>query len=815
MTMRPRRIRRLMAARYVGPPASVAPTFSSAPTILGVPTETIAITYQPAPYAGTEPITVTRQWQSSANGTTGWADIPGATGVTLVRAGGTAGTFVRVVETAVGVIGPNATTTSAAVIVAVFNSPPAEFNAGIPVLNGTPTAGAVIGCSVPSHVGAEPVTLTYEWKVDGVTVGTGASYTPTGGDVGKALTVTARVENPYGFDTATSTPANVAAAPPPNAEDAEWTLVGYGADPATRVTAEGYVVLQKHASAKYVYVDPVNGNDTWDGTAGVYAGTGTVGPKRWLYRAFNAATGGARNGYGDWICIAVGTDPGHLLNTTVTSCAQVPIPQGLSEQYPTVITTYDPSLMSPGSTAAAGLRAGYWRWDQPAAELSFNSLTGAVGYKEYRYVVLERMRSISPTKATTSFQFGGPGSYILVEDVIIKRRQYKHTVNLVADSTKDHKLTHICTRRSGLWKGLDQNYKSDEGVEDVVFDRCVVHGGGYSGDLRTDAGQSTPPGTLTHNMYCYGRNTKLRRCVVSHGSSFGVQLRQGGVVVKNLLIRNPNGIVFAGASTDTNQDWPGIRCVLTDNVLSGTDYVNGVSGGGGWGLAFNSMDETADFSVARNLLLNGDKTVANGGLLALQINAGASNAAVLAKRKTVTLSNTIGISTSMYKAGTTHLYETYYMRGSTIETYRAAGWTLAVNDQLSLTSGGAGFTTATAIAELPTLTFNGALPNFDSNIIRGWGTAAMSTTVTSPATMGTVSRTNNVWNEAADGNGNVTYASMAGGYPDPTRDAETWAVSLGYADSMDLCNFAVQHPEMNWAADGINYIRSGFGLASV
>lgn len=722
-----------MRARHMAtttPPPPVAPSFTAAPVVLGIPTEGVPTSYLPGTVTGTAPITRSVQWQQSANGTTGWADLSGETGSTVTRPIGQAGNYLRIRETAVGVVSPDAVSYSAAALIVA-----------------------------PPGLGAGEV---------------------------------------------------------------EWNLLGYGADPATRVNAQGYVQLQKHASAKYIFVDPVNGSNSYTGTAGKWAGSGNVGPFLTMDRALRAVYGGARDGYGDWICMSVIGD--HSTPTGIPSGYPngQTIPQGLSEQYPTVVTTYDPSLMTPGQTTPAGLRQGRWKWSNPAVSLVFNATTGIAGYKSFKWAVLEKLECVSSTKASSSLWFVGPGELVLMEDCLIKNRQLKHSVatyGRILEVNATDTLKNFCVRRCSLWKGQDQNYKSDYGVEDVMFDRCVIVGGGYSGDRRTSAGQTNPPTGFNHNCYCYGKNTRFQRCVIADGSSFGTQLRQGGYAYRNLYSRNANQLVVTGLSQDTNQLFAGLACEVVDNVFSGADHINGIdtsSGAGGKGLAFYGMSAASTFQVSGNLILNADKTIADGNLLALEIAGIASLASTLAVVKSVDVSAPTGTNVALYSSRDNKLHDIQFQRGLNLQLRCTSGaWTLQVGDTLSVSAGGAALCTVTAINELPTLYANGQLSNYDSNIQKGWGTADMLVTVSAGTTVSPVSRTNNVWDNEPAAGSNVTYASVSAGYTAPTRDAETWAVFLGYADSHDLWDYAVLHPEIDWATNGINWIRAGFNLAAV
>jgi hypothetical protein len=87
----------------VGPvTATNAPAVTTAPAVTGVGVATL--TTDNGTWAGA-PTSYTRKWQRSANGTTGWADIAGATSVTYTLTGADQGSYVRSLITATNTIG--------------------------------------------------------------------------------------------------------------------------------------------------------------------------------------------------------------------------------------------------------------------------------------------------------------------------------------------------------------------------------------------------------------------------------------------------------------------------------------------------------------------------------------------------------------------------------------------------------------------------------------------------------------------------------------------------------------------------------------
>lgn len=94
--------------------------------------------------------------------------------------------------------------------------PEPPVNLTPPSISGTPKVGSALTASQGSW-NPPGVTYAYQWKVDGVNVGTNSNtYTPASGDLGKTVTVTVTATNPDGSASATSaTTAAVSAASGP------------------------------------------------------------------------------------------------------------------------------------------------------------------------------------------------------------------------------------------------------------------------------------------------------------------------------------------------------------------------------------------------------------------------------------------------------------------------------------------------------------------------------------------------------------------------------------------------------------------------
>lgn len=131
-----------------------APTALTAPSIAGsaAPGGTVNVT--PGTYGGLPAATVTRVMQQSANGTTGWTDISGATGTSYV-VGVANGVYIRNAETANNGTAPNAVQYSNVLLVQALAAPvntvaPSSPTTGDTASEITAVAGTWTGNPTPS-----------------------------------------------------------------------------------------------------------------------------------------------------------------------------------------------------------------------------------------------------------------------------------------------------------------------------------------------------------------------------------------------------------------------------------------------------------------------------------------------------------------------------------------------------------------------------------------------------------------------------------------------------------------------------------------
>ncbi|WP_224165156.1 carboxypeptidase regulatory-like domain-containing protein [Arthrobacter sp. StoSoilA2] len=238
------------------------------PTITGTAKVGSTLTAVPGVW-GPSPVTLTYQWK--ANG----VSVVGGTAVTYVPVTGDVGKTITVTVTGskIGYTTASKTSASTAAVLAL----PALTPAPVPTITGTAKVGSTL-TAVPGTWGPSPVTLTYQWKANGVSVvgGTTATYIPVTGDVGKTITVTV-TGSKIGYTTASKTSAPTAAvlALPSLAPAPVPTITGTAKVGSTLTAVPG---VWGPSPVTLTYQWKANGVSVVGGTAATYVPvTGDVG----------------------------------------------------------------------------------------------------------------------------------------------------------------------------------------------------------------------------------------------------------------------------------------------------------------------------------------------------------------------------------------------------------------------------------------------------------------------------------------------------------------------------------------------------------
>lgn len=171
-----------------GGSGGTAPTLG-APDVTGTAQVGQTLTAVPGALTGSPAPAVTYQWQQSANGTTGWTNVPGATGPTYTIGAGLVTDYLRVSETATNSAG-TATTPSAATAQVVAASSTPTFTTQ-PSVSGQTTEASTLTADPGAATGSP--TFTYQWETSATgapgswsSIGgaTAATYTLPGGSAG-------------------------------------------------------------------------------------------------------------------------------------------------------------------------------------------------------------------------------------------------------------------------------------------------------------------------------------------------------------------------------------------------------------------------------------------------------------------------------------------------------------------------------------------------------------------------------------------------------------------------------------------------------
>lgn len=164
-----------------------APTNSAGPTVTGTASSASTLTCNAGTWTGDPSLTY--QWQTSANGTTGWSNIALATAQSYTVQAGDVGNYLRCVVTGTNAIG-NASANTAATSQVTSSAP---VNTAAPTITGTPRAGNILGCLDGTWTNSP--SYTYQWQLSAngstgwadIALATAQTYSPLIGQLGQYL----------------------------------------------------------------------------------------------------------------------------------------------------------------------------------------------------------------------------------------------------------------------------------------------------------------------------------------------------------------------------------------------------------------------------------------------------------------------------------------------------------------------------------------------------------------------------------------------------------------------------------------------------
>jgi hypothetical protein len=154
--------------------ASAPPVIEGIPVVLGVPNEGQTLIATSDTITGVPTPTVSWQWESSADGSTGWTSISGATSSSYVVQPSDTGNYLRVVQTATNNQGSDtASSVSSSVPLGL------PFNSTSPAVSGTAELGQTLSTTDGTWVGVPTITFAYQWRRDGIDISGANSSTYT------------------------------------------------------------------------------------------------------------------------------------------------------------------------------------------------------------------------------------------------------------------------------------------------------------------------------------------------------------------------------------------------------------------------------------------------------------------------------------------------------------------------------------------------------------------------------------------------------------------------------------------------------------
>lgn len=199
--------------------AAVAPQVVTPPIVQGQPVVGATLTSTPGAFSGLPaPVVTGEAWQTSSDGGSTWASLPGGDGPTLAIDPALLGATIRLCQTASNTVGTVTGCSASATVLPA--TPPVSTSS--PQVEGDAVAGGVLTTDGGTWSGAPAPELSYQWQSSGdgdtwadLAGATAASVTVGDSEVGLELRVLVTATNDAGSASAASTPtATVPPVPP-------------------------------------------------------------------------------------------------------------------------------------------------------------------------------------------------------------------------------------------------------------------------------------------------------------------------------------------------------------------------------------------------------------------------------------------------------------------------------------------------------------------------------------------------------------------------------------------------------------------------
>ncbi|WP_460804545.1 immunoglobulin-like domain-containing protein [Microbulbifer agarilyticus] len=325
------------------------------------------------------------------------------------------------------------------------------------------------------------------------------------------------------------------------------------------IEAEGFTQILPSEDSRLVYVSSSMGNDANDGLSPEF-------PVQNISRGKDLL----RDGSPDWLLLKLDDEWGEGLGRWTKS--------GRSKDEPMVVTNYGDGTERPllMSGARDGLRAsGGGGSPKIIDNLVFSGLHFYAQTRDpdaSTFVEVTNNRGINWFRGST---------YLLFEDNYIEH--YKEGIQM--HDLDNLNISGVVIRRNIIVDSFAVGAHSQgmylAQTDGVLIEENIFDHNGWHAELA--GAQATK---FNHSVYIQKGNVgvEVHNNIISRSSSHGMQLRPGGEILGNFLIRNPISILL-GLNDDGDDD----GAVRNNVILNGND-INSDNAKRGWGIDFNPQN---------------------------------------------------------------------------------------------------------------------------------------------------------------------------------------------------------------------------------
>lgn len=316
------------------------------------------------------------------------------------------------------------------------------------------------------------------------------------------------------------------------------------------VDAQGFTIFTPSPDTRIVYVSSSTGNDGFDGLS-------EQTPKRTI----QAGKALLRHERPDWLLLRRGDAWNETLGQWRVS--------GRNMNEPSVIGSYGPGTQRPLLRVNEGQAFGRYGGAGSPPRIEHLAVTGLHFSGEGR-----------GASVPTGVYWVGPGEDVLFEDLEVN----SFGTNFVLQSQHEDPVKNVRIRRCVVTDAYNTEGGGGhpqglyaEGVRGLLIEGNLFDHNGWNADV-----EGAGPNIFNHNIYIATANSgvSVRGNILARGSSHGLQLRCGGVIENNIVVRNAVGLLLGGGTPDPATHTYGVTGTIRGNVLlEGTDIAPGAERG--------------------------------------------------------------------------------------------------------------------------------------------------------------------------------------------------------------------------------------------